>query len=324
MSTKKQISCLCKLYSIYKEISEEFSDETDVDSYFYHNILNISQSHHRTVRFSKGSNKKSFAFKVFHFCDSRFQKRFILKEEVSISKQEIESLLHSLDEFLKTFDKANKVSQIPLPKPNFEIGLTKAKDELFSHCYKDTLEQLNRQIELSFPFEKNKTCVFSIKKSKSLNITGINSFLQKLTTWVIAKSNMSTRIKFLLLTSVTFLRTTTMCGTFTPDCGYDNSTIILIVDVYCPNTKCSGKLCLHKKTFQSLDRSDYQCPQCASVCHVRNIFSEDQKISFFLSFGQGVYLFEESPKSIQDVIGDVCCPGEYCFNREKCESLGVM
>ena len=51
-------------------------------------------------------------------------------------------------------------------------------------------------------------------------------------------------------------------------------------------------------------------------------FSEDQKISFFLSFGQGVYIFEESPKSIQDVIGDVYCPGEYCLIREKCESLG--
>ena len=72
-----------------------------------------------------------------------------------------------------------------------------------------------------------------------------------------------------------------MCSTFTPDCGYDNSTIILTGDVYCPNTKCSGKLCLHKKIFQSLGRSDYQCPQCASVCQVRSIPYEDQKKIFF-------------------------------------------
>ena len=32
MSTKKQISRLCKLYSVYEEIPEEFLDETDVDS----------------------------------------------------------------------------------------------------------------------------------------------------------------------------------------------------------------------------------------------------------------------------------------------------
>ena len=101
---------------------------------------------------------------MFHFCDSKLEQRFILKEEVSISKNEIESLLDSLGEFLKAFDQANKVSQIPLPKPKFEIGFTKAKDKLFSHCYKDIVEHLNRQIRLSFRFEKNNNCVFSIKK----------------------------------------------------------------------------------------------------------------------------------------------------------------
>ena len=113
-----------------------------------------------------------------------------------------------------------------------------------------------------------------------------------------------------------------MCSAFTPDCGYNNSTIILIRDVYCPNTKCSGKPCLHKKTFQSLGRSDYQCPQCASVCQVRNIPFEDQTNSFFLSLGPGVYVFEENPKSVQVVFGDVYCPVEYCLNREKCKSIG--
>ena len=110
-----------------------------------------------------------------------------------------------------------------------------------------------------------------------------------------------------------------MCST---DCGYDNSTIILIGDVHCPNTKSSGNFCLHKKRFQSLDRSDYQCPQCGSVCQVRNIPFEEQTNSFFLSLGQGVYVFEENPKSIQDVIGDVYCPGMYCLNTENCKSIG--
>ena len=146
MSTKKQISSLCKFYSVHEEIPEDILTETDVDSYFDHNILDISQSHHRIVRVSKGSNKTSFAFKVFQFCDSKLHRRFIHKEEVSISKKEIESLLDSLGEFLKVFDQANKVSQIPLPKPKFEIEFTKAKDEPFSHCYEDIVEHLNRQI----------------------------------------------------------------------------------------------------------------------------------------------------------------------------------
>ena len=113
-----------------------------------------------------------------------------------------------------------------------------------------------------------------------------------------------------------------MCSAFTPDCAYDNGAIIIIGDVYCQNIKCLGKFCLHKKTFQSLGRSDYQCPQCASVCQVRNILFEDQRNSFFLSHVQGVYIVEENPKSFQDVIGDVYCPGKYCSTREKCESLG--
>ena len=113
-----------------------------------------------------------------------------------------------------------------------------------------------------------------------------------------------------------------MCSAFIPDCGYNNSTIILLGDFFCPITKCSGRICLHKKTFQSLGRSEYQCPQCGSVCQVRNIPFEDQRNSFVLSLGQGVYTFEESPKSVQDVIGAVYCPGKFCLNGEKCESIG--
>ena len=60
---------------------------------------------------------------------------------------------------------------------------------------------------------------------------------------------------------------------------------------------------------------------CVGVSGAQYFF-EEQTNSFFLSLGQGVYVFEERPKSIQDVIGDVYCPGKYYFNREKCESLG--
>ena len=163
-STKKKISSWCKLYSVYEEIPEESLDETVVDSYFYYNILDISQSHNRIVRVSKGSNKKFFAFKVFHFCDSKLQQRFILKEEVSSSKKEIESLLDSFGEFLKASDRANKGSQIPLSKLKFETGFTKSKDELITHCYKDIAEHLYRQLRISFRFEKKQDLRFLHQK----------------------------------------------------------------------------------------------------------------------------------------------------------------
>ena len=65
MCVKMQIRSLCKIYSVYEEIPEEVSDETDKDTYFYRNIFDISQSQHPIVRASVGSNKKLFAIKLF-------------------------------------------------------------------------------------------------------------------------------------------------------------------------------------------------------------------------------------------------------------------
>ena len=108
MSVKKQIPSLCKLYSFYEELPEEFLDETDVESYFYHNIFDISQSQHRIVRVSRGSNKKSFAIKLSQFCYLKTQQRYILQEEVNISKRELTCLVDNLRDYLKTFDQASK------------------------------------------------------------------------------------------------------------------------------------------------------------------------------------------------------------------------
>ena len=163
MSVKKQNRSLCTLYSFYEEIPAEVLDETDVDSYFYHNIFDISQSQHQIARVSRCYNKKSFEIKLFHFCDLKTQQCFILQEEVNISKKELNCLVANLRDFLKTFDQASKCIQIPLPKPKVEIGSTKSKDNLFPHYYNDITEHPNRQIRLSFRFENNNSCVFSPK-----------------------------------------------------------------------------------------------------------------------------------------------------------------
>ena len=77
-SVKKQILSLCKFYSFHEEIPEEFLDETDVDKYFYYNVFHISQSQHRIVRNSKGSNKKCSAIKLFELSSLKTQQRYIL------------------------------------------------------------------------------------------------------------------------------------------------------------------------------------------------------------------------------------------------------
>ena len=57
------------------------------------------------------------------------------------------------------------------------------------------------------------------------------------------------------------------------------------------------------------------CARCAII------LLKIQQNRFFFVVWARVYIFEENPKSIQEFIGDVYCPGKYCFNREKCEPL---
>ena len=178
MSVRKQFPSLCKLYSFYEEIPQEFVDETEVDN-FYHNIFEISQSQHRIVRVSISSNKESFAIKLIQFCYLKTQQRYILPDEVNISKRELTPLVDSLRDFLKTFDNASKCKQIPLPKPKVEIGTTKSKDNLFAHYYKDIIEHPNKEIRLPFQFGNNSSCVFFIKKfelqgNQSTEIVNLN------------------------------------------------------------------------------------------------------------------------------------------------------
>ena len=69
MSVKKQNPSLSKLYTIYEEVREIFLDETDLDSYFYNNILDIALSIIELFELAKVA-KKTFCFRtisVLHF-----------------------------------------------------------------------------------------------------------------------------------------------------------------------------------------------------------------------------------------------------------------
>ena len=142
MSIKKQIPSLGKLYTIYEEVPESFLDETDVDSYFYHNLLDIALIDNRIVRVSKGSNKKNFAFKLFQFCNLKNQQRFIPEEEVSVSSKELAAVLNTLPQFLKQYDEIVKFPGLyPLPKPKQEIGFTYLKTNSL-HNISQTLKNI--------------------------------------------------------------------------------------------------------------------------------------------------------------------------------------
>ena len=150
--------------AIYEEAPESFLDETDVNTYFCHNIFDFALIDNRIIRVRKGSNKKIFAFKLFQFCNLKNQQRFILEEEVSVSLKVLAAILNTRRQFLKPYDKAVKFPLYPLPKPRREIDFTSFKDELFAQKFQDNKEHCNRQIRISFRFERNKECCFSIKK----------------------------------------------------------------------------------------------------------------------------------------------------------------
>ena len=231
----------------------------------------------RRARVSGGSNKKSFAIKLFQFCDLKTQQRYIIREEVNIS--EWNSLLFSTvcAIFSKLLIKLASVYRFPYRSPKLRLDLQSQKT--ISSLITITISLNTQMDKFVYRFDLE-TTILAYFPSKSLNYKAINLSLQKLSTLTIAKFTISTRTYFTLQTSVKYLRAIPMCSSFTRGCGYDNSTYFLLGDVNFPNTNCSGKLCMHKKTFQSLGRSDCQCPQRASVCQVRNIFFEDQTHSF--------------------------------------------
>ena len=171
MSVKKQNPNLGKPYKLYKELPEEFLDETGVDSYFYHNIFDISQSQHRIVRVSRDSKQKIVCHQVVPGLPFEDTSKLNLRKEVNISKRELTSLVDSLREFLETFDHASKNIQVPLPKPKVEIGTKKSKT--ISLLITITIS-LNIQIDKLVYRTELETTVLAYLPPKSLNYTVIN------------------------------------------------------------------------------------------------------------------------------------------------------
>ena len=105
---------------MYEEVPESFLDETDVDNYFYYNILDSALIDNRIVRVSKSSNKKVFAFKLFQVWNLKNQQRFVPEDEVSILIKELAAMLNTLRQFLKQYDKAVNFSLL-LPSTQTKV-----------------------------------------------------------------------------------------------------------------------------------------------------------------------------------------------------------
>ena len=123
MSAKKQISSLCKLCSVYEEIPEEFLDETDVDCYFYHNIVDISQSHQRGVRPSKGSKKSLLHSKCFIFAIQTYRSDLFSRKKSAFPKKKSNLYSTVWVNFSKLLIKPTKYRRFHYPNLNLRLDI---------------------------------------------------------------------------------------------------------------------------------------------------------------------------------------------------------
>ena len=140
MSVKRPITSSCKLCSIYKEKLEDFLIEIEVDTYFFHNIFDISQSSIEKYVWTKVPTR-FFCYQVVPIMRYETLQLFILQEEVKITKRELSCFLDSLLDFLKALDQASKFIHPPLRKLKVDIVLTKLKDNPFTHFYKNIFQR---------------------------------------------------------------------------------------------------------------------------------------------------------------------------------------
>ena len=231
---------------------------------------------------------------------------------MNISKRELSSLIDSLRDFPKFFDKASKCSQSSLPQIKIEIGSINSKDNPFAQYCTVIPEHLKRHFSLSLRFGNNNSSDFIITK---IEIHAINFFPKKFSILTITEVTTSTRTDITFQKTAKQLRAITKCSTFIPDSRYNNCIIKLIGNVPCPKKMCSDILCVHKKTFQFLEKKTNIVFNAG--LHVRPaIFSLKYKQNCF-SWSFVKRFFEETNNSIQDIFGDVyctACPNERCVN----------
>ena len=84
-----------------------------------------------------------------------------------------------------------------------------------------------------------------------------------------------------------------MCSVFTPDCEYDNSTIILIGEVYCRKTKWLGKFCLHKILFTLLEERLSMSAMRVCVPGAQYSFWRSHKFLFLVGWSRGLHFWRE-------------------------------
>ena len=132
MSIKKHLNFLELLYKKKENIPCGFlNDEIGVDSYFFHNFLDVYIVQNRVIRLSKGLFRETYSIKEFIFDPHIAYQSYKLTAELHLTRKEILFILENLKLIKKSYDNISKTLFIPYPTPKFVK--TPQQSSLFLH-----------------------------------------------------------------------------------------------------------------------------------------------------------------------------------------------
>ena len=136
MSIEKHLNFLELLYKKKENIPSDFLiDEIDVDSYFFHNFLDVYEVQNRVIRLNKGLIRETYSMKEFTFEPSIEYQSYKLTAELHLTRKEILFILENLKLIKKLYENILKTLFIPYPTPKFVK--TPQQSSLILHFFKD-------------------------------------------------------------------------------------------------------------------------------------------------------------------------------------------
>ena len=116
MSIKKRLNFLKLFYMKKEKIPIDFLiDEIGVESYFFHNFLDVYVVQNRVPRLSKGLFRETYSIKEFT-CDPHIAyQSYKLRAEIHLPRKEILFILENLILIKNSYDKISKNLFYPLP-----------------------------------------------------------------------------------------------------------------------------------------------------------------------------------------------------------------
>ena len=136
MSIKKHLNFLELLYKKKENIPCDFLiDEIDVDSYFFHNFLDVYVVQNRVLRLSKGLFRETYSIKEFTFDSHIAYQSYKLTAELHLTRKGNLFILENLKLIKKSYDNISKTLFIPYPTPKFVK--TPQQSSLFLHFFQD-------------------------------------------------------------------------------------------------------------------------------------------------------------------------------------------